>query len=196
MRTPRQKKQEVRLEKVNSGYALVTDEAFTPDREFIPFPEMAVEPFLKLWKNGVFKLLLKQGKITAKTVADMNSWKHSGFSIHKNVLINAEDKVGLEGLTQYIARCPFSLDRIMKLTKIDHVVYKAENPKCRRFPEPGDDRLKVGVNRKFHTASSDLQMSRTGVRPVGLQRSLSRRSFMRRRKITQHVPNHCGPFFF
>ena len=96
-------------------HAIVTDGAFTSDGEFIPLPEMAVEPFLKLWERGVFKLLLKHGKITPETVVDMNSWKHSGFSVHKNVLIEAGDKVGLEGLTQYIARCPFSLDRIMKL---------------------------------------------------------------------------------
>ena len=137
-------------------HAIVTDGAFTPDGEFIPLPEMAVEPFLKLWERGVFKLLLKHGKITPETVADMNSWKHSGFSVHKNVRIEAKDKVGLEGLTQYIARCPFSLDRIMKLTETDHVVYKTEHTKCRRFPEPGDERLKGGVNRNFHTASSDL----------------------------------------
>ena len=31
-------------------HAIVTDGAFTPQREFIPLPEMAVEPFLKLWE--------------------------------------------------------------------------------------------------------------------------------------------------
>ena len=65
---------------------------------------MAVAPFLKLWENGVFKLLVEHEKITAETVADMRAWKHSGFSVHKNVRIDAGDKVGLEGLTQYIAR--------------------------------------------------------------------------------------------
>jgi len=37
----------------------------------------------------------------------------------------------------------------MKFTETDHVVYKAEHPECRRFPEFCDDRLKVGVNRNF-----------------------------------------------
>ena len=149
-------------------HAIVTDGAFTPDGEFIPLPEMAVEPFLKVWENGVFKLLLKHGKITPETVADMNSWRHSGFSVHKNVLIEARDKVGLEGLTQYIARCPFSLDRIMKLTESDHVVYKAEHTQCQRFPEPGDDRLKGGVSRNFQVFD-----------PL---------DFIA--EITQHIPNH------
>jgi len=62
-------------------HAIVTDGAFTPDGEFIPLPEMAVEPFLKLWESEVFKLLVKHEKITAETVADMRAWKHSGFSV-------------------------------------------------------------------------------------------------------------------
>jgi hypothetical protein len=65
------------------------------------------------------------------------------------VLIEAHDKAGLEGLIQYIARCPFSLERIIKLTDSDHVVYKAEHKDCRRFPDPGDEKLKAGVSRNF-----------------------------------------------
>jgi len=65
-------------------HAVVTDGAFAPKGESILLPEMAVEPFLKLWERGVFKLFLKRGKITPETVADMNSWKHSGFSVHKD----------------------------------------------------------------------------------------------------------------
>ena len=44
---------------------------------------------------------------------------------------------------------PFSLERIIKPTDTDHVVYKAEHKNCRRFPDPGDKTLKAGVNRNF-----------------------------------------------
>ena len=128
---------------------IVTDGAFTSDGNFIPLPKIAVEPFLKLWEQKIFALLLKEGKITQDVVDNMRSWKHSGFSVHKNVLIEAHDKAGLEGLIQYISRCPFSLERIIKLTDTDHVVYKAEHKNCRRFPDPGDAALKAGVNRNF-----------------------------------------------
>jgi Putative transposase. len=79
----------------------------------------------------------------------MRSWKHSGFSVNKNVLIKAGDTVGLERLVQYISRCPFSLERIIKLTDTDHVIYKAEHKNCRRFPDPANETLKPGVNRNF-----------------------------------------------
>ena len=79
----------------------------------------------------------------------MRSWKHSGFSVNNNVLIKANDKTGLERLVQYISRCPFSLERIIKLTDTDHVVYKAEHKNCRKFPDPGDGTLKAGVSRNF-----------------------------------------------
>ena len=121
----------------------------TSDGNFIPLLEIAVEPFLKLWERKIFALLLKEGKITQDVVDNMRSWKHSGFSVNKNVLIKANDKAGLECLVQYISRCPFSLERIIKLTDTDHVVYKAEHKNCRRFPDPNDATLKAGTSRNF-----------------------------------------------
>ena len=130
-------------------HAVVTDGAFTNDGGFIPLPEIAIEPFLKLWEHKIFALLLKEGEITQDVVDNMKTWKHSGFSVNKNVLIKANDKRGLERLVQYISRCPFSLERIIKLTDTDQVVYKAEHKNCRRFPNPSDATLKPGTSRNF-----------------------------------------------
>ncbi len=130
-------------------HAVASDGVFTPDRTFIPLPALAVEPFLKLWEHKVFKLLLDEGLIAHETVKQMRSWRHSGFSVDKSVLIAATDRDALERLVQYIARCPFSLDRILKITPTGHVVYKAEHDSCRRFPEPASGDLKAGVSRNF-----------------------------------------------
>jgi len=130
-------------------HSIVTDGMFTSDGKYLPLPDLAVEPFLKLWEQKIFTLLLKHDKISQEVVDSMRCWKHSGFSVHKNVLIGAHDKAGLEGLVQYISRCPFSLERIIKLTDTDHVVYKAEHKDCRKFPDPGDETLKGGVSRNF-----------------------------------------------
>jgi len=130
-------------------HSIVTDGVFSSEGRFLPLPEIAVEPFLKLWEQKIFELLLKEGKITQDVLGNMRSWKHSGLSVNKNVLIKANDKTGLERLVQYISRCPFSLERIIKLTDTDHVVYKAEHKDCRRFPDPGDEMLKGGVSRNF-----------------------------------------------
>jgi len=130
-------------------HSIVTDGGFCEDRRFLPLPDIAIEPFLKLWEHKIFTLLLDEGKITREVVSDMQSWKHSGFSVDKSVLIKAGHTEGLEGLIQYIVRCPFSLERIIKLTDTDKVIYKAEHKQCRKFPDPGSDDLKAGVNRNF-----------------------------------------------
>lgn len=130
-------------------HAIASDGVFTEGGVFITLPPLAVEPFLKLWEHKIFKLLLDEGRITPETVDQMRTWRHSGFSVDKSVLIGAEDRDALERLVQYIARCPFSLERIISITPTGQVVYKAEHDSCRRFPEPASGDLGAGVSRNF-----------------------------------------------
>ena len=57
----------------------------------------------------------------------MRTWQHSGFSVDKSVRLDAGDTAAIERLTQYIVRCPFSLDRIVSLNPDGKVVYRAES---------------------------------------------------------------------
>ena len=59
----------------------MTEGVFLPEGTLLPLPKLATEPFLKLWEQEVFALLLPQGKITEEVVANIRSWKHSGFSV-------------------------------------------------------------------------------------------------------------------
>ena len=52
-------------------HALVTEGVFLPDGSFLPLPKLATEPFLKLWEQEVFALLLGEGKITEEVVQSM-----------------------------------------------------------------------------------------------------------------------------
>jgi hypothetical protein len=130
-------------------HALVTDGAFTPDGQFIPMPDIPTEPYRKLWEQRLFNLLLAEGRITPEIVAQMRSWKYSGFSVDHRVRLEADDAKGIERLTQYLVRCPFSLDRILKLTADGEIIYRAEHTECRRFPRLGDDDLAPGLSRNF-----------------------------------------------
>ena len=58
-------------------HALASEGVFLPDGTFLPLPKLATEPFLKLWEQEIFALLLAEGKITE----DVRSWIHSGFSV-------------------------------------------------------------------------------------------------------------------
>jgi len=59
------------------------------------------------------------------------------------------DHVGLQCLTEYIVRCPFSLARMIKVTDDGKVIYRTGKSQCLRFPEHGDEQLKAGTSRNF-----------------------------------------------
>ena len=100
-------------------HALATDGAFAPDGTFMPLPELDRQPFEKLWQKKVFDLLLKRGKIDEALVTQMLGWQHSGFDVNFAVRLGPDDVAGRERLAHYMLRCPFSLQRLIRLTAVD-----------------------------------------------------------------------------
>jgi hypothetical protein len=130
-------------------HVLVTEGVFLPEGKFLPLPKLAAEPFLKLWEQGVFALLLAEGKMTEELVANIRSWKHSGFSVDQSVRLEGGDQAGVQRLIQYFLRCPFSQARMIQVTEAGKVIYKTEHNAMGRFPEPGDEELLAGPSRNF-----------------------------------------------
>jgi hypothetical protein len=122
---------------------------FLPDGRFVPLPKLATEPFLKLWEQEVFGLLLAEGKITEAVVQSIRSWKHSGFSVDQSVGLEASDRKGVQRLVQYFLRCPFSQARMIEVTKEGKVLYKTEHNRLGRCPEAASDDLLLGPKRNF-----------------------------------------------
>ena len=77
-------------------HALVTDGAFTPDGVFVPLPPIDDEPFARLFREKVFDLLLRKGRIDEGIVRQMRGWRHSGFSVDRRVRRAARDTKGRE----------------------------------------------------------------------------------------------------
>ena len=127
----------------------MTEGVFLADGTFLPLPKLASEPFLKLWEQEVFALLLAEGKISEDIVANMRSWKHSGFSVDQSVRLEPRDQEGVQRLIQYFLRCPFSQARMIEVTEAGKVIYKTEHNAVGRFPEPGDEELLAGPARNF-----------------------------------------------
>jgi len=73
---------------------------FLPDGTFLPLPKLAIEPFLTLWEQEVFALLVAEGKITEEVVANIRSWRHSGFSVDQSVRLEGGDQEGVQRLIQ------------------------------------------------------------------------------------------------
>jgi hypothetical protein len=108
-----------------------------------------MERCIEAWRDQVFDLLLREEKIDEEVVRSMRGWPHSGFSIDNSVQIGSEDEEGMQRLVSYISRCPFSLARMIKITKEGQVIYRAGKSECVRFPRPGDEQLREGVSRNF-----------------------------------------------
>jgi hypothetical protein len=130
-------------------HTLVTCGAFTTRGEFLEVPEFDMDRLRAVWQEAVFALYLAEGKIAPEVVENMRAWRHSGFSVDQSVFLAPGDRAGIERLTQYMTRCPFSLSRLVKVTKTGQVVYKAEKDACRAFPDAQGDGLASGPKRNF-----------------------------------------------
>ena len=122
---------------------------FTSSGHFVHIPCIWLHRATEIWQDKVFDLLLDAFKIDHDVVASMRGWKHSGFSVDFSVCIEAGDHAGMQRLVEYIARCPFSLGRMIMLSSDGKVLYRAANPGCIPFPVTGDKNLIAGIPRNF-----------------------------------------------
>jgi len=134
-------------------HALVTCGGFTEAGEFVPLPAFDADLLLHAWEEAVYALYLRQEKIAPGVIEQIRGWRHSGFSVDQSVHLRAGDQAGLERLMQYMTRCPFSLSRLVKVTRDGMVLYKAEKHACRAFPLLAGDGLKAGAKRNYQVLS-------------------------------------------
>ncbi|MBD3315982.1 MAG: hypothetical protein GF344_09360, partial [Chitinivibrionales bacterium] len=97
----------------------------------------------------VFAFLLDEHKIDDEIASNMRAWRHSGFSVDNSVRIDKGDHAGMQRLIQYIARCPFSLTRMVSTTKDGKIIYRASHAQCIPFPLSGDTTLMKGMPRNY-----------------------------------------------
>jgi hypothetical protein len=133
----------------NHVHAVVCEGVFTESGHFVHITETWKHRAIEIWQDKVFELLLNEKKIDQETVACMRSWRHSGFSVDNSVRIEANDHAAMQRLVEYIARCPFSLARIISVTNDGKILYRASAPSCIPFPKTGDNELVAGNPRNF-----------------------------------------------
>lgn len=116
----------------------------------IPFGN---DPFLRLWEDRVFRLLLNENRIDPATVRQFRSWRHSGFGVDRSVRLAAGDRGGIERLAQYMARSPFSLARIVGIGPGDQVLYRAGKQRPQKYPDQASPQLFPGAARNFQVSA-------------------------------------------
>ncbi|MBD3391475.1 MAG: hypothetical protein GF410_05580 [Chitinivibrionales bacterium] len=130
-------------------HAIVPEGVFTESGHFVHIPDIWKHRAEELWRERVFGFMLDTFKITDETVANMRSWRHSGFSVDNSVRIDKGDQAGMQRLIEYIARCPFSLTRMVFQTSEGKIIYRTTHPNCLPFPLSGDQTLMKGIPRNF-----------------------------------------------
>ena len=101
---------------------------------FHPAPENLdfAPPLEDLFREELFKVLLRREKITEERVELLRSWRHSGFRVDSSRRIPQGDRNALESLLQYFERAPVALSRLEYLDD-GRVLYRGNfHPSLRR----------------------------------------------------------------
>ncbi len=96
-------------------HSVVIDGLFEGEGNFYPVGFLSSKTVFEAQKEiqrRVVKFFLKRGFLEKEEAQNMLNWKNSGFSLDASVLIEAEDRVGLERLIRYCARPIFASSRL------------------------------------------------------------------------------------
>ena len=91
-------------------HCLILTGTIDEDEKFHPIEQIDTELLQEFFAQNVFKLLLDKELLSEDTITNMNSWKHSGFSIWMGDNIDTQEQRLF--ISRYLAKCPISLSRI------------------------------------------------------------------------------------
>ena len=98
-------------------------------------PPLELKKLEAIFRDKVFKMFLKKGKITEEIVRMLSTWKHSGFNVFCGNRISPKDDTAMENLARYIVRASFSQERMRYLEREGTVVYRSKDGKGQKtFP--------------------------------------------------------------
>jgi hypothetical protein len=122
-------------------HACSTLGVFTRDGVFHAVPDdIDFAPLENLFREEVFKFLLKKDKVTLERIEMLRSWKRSGFHVDASRRVRADDRQALASLLEYMERAPVALSRL-KYQSDGRVLYTGKfNPNLGR-----DYQLLTGV---------------------------------------------------
>ena len=79
---------------------------------WIPVPYVHTATAENLFRHKVLSLLKKKGLLSDQRIELLDSWRHSGFSVHNSVTVLPEDADGIERMARYLLHAPLNLDRL------------------------------------------------------------------------------------
>jgi hypothetical protein len=91
-------------------------------------PAEDLDPAIELFRHRFLHALREAKLISPGKLADLLSWKHSGFHIHDGgeKPVPAHDSAGRKRLAEYLLRHPFSLQKITWNATTQTVIYHSK----------------------------------------------------------------------
>ena len=95
-------------------HALVTDGAYTKEGEFLQLPYFDARLVEEAFRRRLLQRLHRAERLSEEFLRSLLGWVHSGFSVHGEQTVPAEDPKGTERLARYLTRGPLPIDVVEK----------------------------------------------------------------------------------
>jgi hypothetical protein len=107
-------------------HILAADGLFDPEGRFHCMPTEDLTPLTDLFRARFLHALHSAKLISQAKLADLLSWKHSGFHVHADdAPVGPRDLKGSQRLAEYLLRAPFSLQKIHWHPTTQTVIYRS-----------------------------------------------------------------------
>ena len=91
---------------------LCADGVFRADGTFVPLPPIPEALLERGFRRAVLDFLVRERAISGELCGRMLGWRYSGFSVHNQVRVAAEDAEGRKKLAATMLRAPLSLAKM------------------------------------------------------------------------------------
>ncbi len=105
---------------------LAADGAFLPDGTFVRLPPVPEALLREGFRCAVLAFLVREHALSEELCSRMLVWRHSGFSVHNQVRIEAEDAEGRKKLAGTMLRAPMSLEKMTYDAQTGTVIYRSK----------------------------------------------------------------------
>ena len=93
-------------------HGILIEGGFDEEGGFVYLPISNTSNMTELFRRKVIKYFEDNKLINSDFAQNLLSWKNSGFSIDNSIRLYGSDNKARESLSQYIARCPISLEKL------------------------------------------------------------------------------------
>jgi len=107
-------------------HGIVLEGGFDAQGRFIHVPLGDLSRMSEYFRRMIISFFLQKKLITEKLTQNLLSWKHSGFSVDNQVKIPALSYKARESLSQYIAKPPVSLKKVLFEQHDGKVIYYSD----------------------------------------------------------------------